>query len=182
VIILNEDIEDLEIIENLISSKQKGNITENRIVELVTLGSMGQLTCYLPNSDDDGIDLIVNMKGNFNTLYLQVKSRYKLSKQGKFIQNVGVSTFKANERFYIVFVYFNESNLEIENIWLIPSIDFQKIAFLKQAGDTYKSFFRITANPNQSNDRWDTYKIDKTRLGTRLLEVLKGNQDAGSIS
>jgi len=146
---MNSELELDEIDNDLISSKQKGTITENRIVELVTLGSKGQLTCYIPTSDDDGIDLIINQKGHFNPLYLQVKSRYKLSKQGKFIQNVGISTFQSNKRFYIVFVYFNETNLEIENIWLIPSIEFQRKAFLKEAGDTYKSFYRITANPKQ---------------------------------
>lgn len=42
-------------LEDKISSKQKGYITESRVAELITLGSQGQLTCYTPDSDDEGV-------------------------------------------------------------------------------------------------------------------------------
>ncbi|GGG86221.1 hypothetical protein [Paenibacillus radicis (ex Gao et al. 2016)] len=180
-----EAINDLEneiINDNFISSKQKGNITENRVVELITLGSRGQLTCYMPNSDDDGIDIIVNPKGKFNPLFIQVKSRYTLNSKGKFIQNVGINTFNSHINFYIVFLYFNQISLEVETIWLVPSIEFESNAFLKKAGDTYKSFYRITANPVKSNDKWEKYKIEKNKLGSKILEILLVCREVVTIS
>lgn len=81
-------------LEDKISSKQKGYITESRVAELITLGSRGQLTCYTPDSDDDGIDIIVNLKGEFRTVYVQVKSRFKLNKNKHFVQNVGLKDFQ----------------------------------------------------------------------------------------
>lgn len=84
-------------VEQRISSKQKGDVTESRIVELITLGSFGQLTCYYtPKSDDDGIDLIINKKSNFGPIFIQIKSRFKLNKGKQFIQNVGCATFKSH--------------------------------------------------------------------------------------
>lgn len=137
-----------------ISSKQKGQISENRSAEIITLSSKGELTCYTPSSDDDGIDLIVNPKNSFKPLFIQIKSRFKLQKSGQFIQNVGTKTFLADKKFLLLFVYFNSDTLEIDKLWLIPSINFEEIAYQKKAGKTYKSFYRFTANPNSDKDRW----------------------------
>lgn len=109
-------MEDNDDIKNYISTKQKGAITENRASEIITLSSRGRLTCYTPNSDDDGIDLIVNPKGTFKPLFIQVKSRFKLQKSGQFIQNVGANTFSADKSFYILFIYFNKETLEIDKL------------------------------------------------------------------
>lgn len=165
-------MEDFDDIRNYISTKQKGNITENRASEIITLSSLGQLTCYTPNSDDDGIDLIINPKASFKPIFIQVKSRFKLQKSGQFIQNVGVKTFLADHSFYLLFIYFNNETLEIDNIWLIPSHEFQNIAYKKKAGENYKSFFRFSANPKSKDDRWAKYSIDKSKLGNTLLEII----------
>jgi hypothetical protein len=99
-----------------ISSRQKGDIIENRTAEIITLSSNGDLTCYKPNSDDDGIDLIVNPKGKFKPLFIQVKGRFSLQKTGHFIQNVGTKTFSSNRLFYLLFVYFDKISLEVKCI------------------------------------------------------------------
>jgi len=131
---------------NNVSSKKKGQISENRTAEIITLSSNGELTCYIPSSDDDGIDLIVNPRNSFKPLFIQVKSRFKLQKTGQFIQNVGIQTFLGDDKFLILFVYFNSEMLEIEKLWLIPSLEFKKIAYKKEAGKNYKSFYRFSAN------------------------------------
>lgn len=156
-----------------ISSKQKGAITENRVAEIVTLSSRGQLTCYTPNSDDDGIDLIVNLKGDIQPIFIQVKGRFKLQKNGAYIQNVGLNTFTSNHRFYLLFVYFNKNNLEVEKLWLVPSYEFASLAHKQKEGDTYKSFFRFTANPKSTKDKWSRYSVDKADLGDKLMEIIR---------
>lgn len=42
-----------------LSSKQKGDIGEARVAELITLYGDEGLSCYQPMSDDEGLDLIV---------------------------------------------------------------------------------------------------------------------------
>lgn len=158
--------------EQKISSKQKGQISENRSAEIITLSSNGNLTCYIPSSDDDGIDLIVNPRNSFKPLFIQVKSRFKLQKTGQFIQNVGIKTFLADQKFWILFVYFNQETLEVEKLWLIPSIEFAKIAYEKKAGKNYKSFYRFSANPFSKSDRWSKYSIEKSKVGEKLLLII----------
>lgn len=164
----------IELLNNelTISSKQKGDIIENRTSEMITLSSKGRLTCYTPNSDDDGIDLIVNPRNEFKPLFIQIKSRFVLQKSGRFIQNVGKNTFSANEMFYLMFVYFNQSTLEVERIWLVPSVDFEKLAFDKKEGETYKSFYRINAGMANSKDKWSPYVVDKADLGSKLQNII----------
>jgi len=58
-------------------------------------------------------------------------------------------------------------------LWLIPSLEFKRIAYQKKAGKNYKSFYRFSANPKSLNDRWSKYIIDKSNLGNRLLEIIK---------
>jgi hypothetical protein len=156
-----------------ISSKQKGAITENRTAEIITLSSKGILTCYSPNSDDDGIDLIINPKGQFKPLFLQVKSRFILQKSGRFIQNVGKKTFSTDPRFYLLFVYFNQETLEVEKLWLIPSKDFELLAYEKKEGESYKAFYRFNAGPKSLNDKWARFSVDKSDLGNRLLDIIQ---------
>ena len=159
----------------VISSKQKGDITENRASEMITLGSQGRLTCYAPNSDDDGIDLIINPKSEFKPLFIQVKSRFKLQKSGRFVQNVSKGTFSANKNFYLLFIHFNQNSMEVETLWIIPSIDFASLAYDKKEGETYKSFYRFNAGPKSTKDKWANYRIDKAALGNELLAIIRKN-------
>ena len=110
-----------------LSSTQKGVVAVNRASEIIILSSNGKLTCYTPIADDDGIDLIINSKGSYKPIFLQVKSCFKLQKSGAFVQDVGVKTFRANKSFFILFIYFNIKTLEIDTLWLIPSFKFKHI-------------------------------------------------------
>lgn len=159
-----------------ISSRQKGDIIENRISEIITLSSSGALTCYSPNSDDDGIDLIVNPRGMFNPLLIQIKSRFNLQKSGQFVQNVGATTFGVNAHFFLIFAYFNPEELELEKLWMVRSLEFQDIAYKKSAGKNYKSFYRFSANPRSTKDRWAKFSVDKNDLGSKLLTVIGGER------
>lgn len=162
--LLNEEI--------TISSKQKGDIIENRTSEMITLSSKGKLTCYTPNSDDDGIDLIVNPRNEFKPLFIQIKSRFVLQKSGQFIQNVGMKTFSANKMFYLLFVYFNQSTLEVDRIWLIPSLDFESLAIKVKEGERFKPFYRFSAGMANSKDKWSSYAIDKSEVGSKLQDII----------
>ncbi len=100
----------------MLSSKQKGDIAESRTMEIITYSSEGNISCYKPIADDDGVDLIINKKGEIKPLFLQIKSRFKKNRNNRFIQNVGIKTFTESVYFYILFILFNEDSLEIERL------------------------------------------------------------------
>jgi len=159
-----------------VSSKQKGNILEKRFIELVSLGTNGQISCYTPDSDDDGIDVIINLKSHFKPLFIQVKSRFKTNTNGMYSQDIGTNTFKENANFYICFFLYNAEDYEIEKIWLVPSIEFKNKA-IELNPEKYAQKLRFAASPKDtSRDRWREYRIEKKELGTRLLEILSRRQ------
>jgi hypothetical protein len=157
-------------------SKQKGDIAENRIIELITYTSNGNISCYRPVADDDEIDIILNEKGKLAPLFIQVKSRFLLNKKNRFIQNVGINTFTEDSNFYLCFILFSDKSLDIQCLWLIPSFDFKEKAYLKSAGETYKSFYRFSANPDSEKDQCCQYQVTKEKIGHQIIEILNGNK------
>ncbi len=159
--------------EDELSSKQKGNILETRFIELIGLGSDGRLSCFTPDSDDDGIDIMVNKKGEFKPVFFQVKSRFKLNSNGVYSQDIGTNTFRVHERFYLCFFLYNVSDYDIDLIWLIPSADFQEKA-IEVNPQNYSQRLRFAASPNpDSTDKWNQYKVEKRDLAKRVERIIE---------
>lgn len=156
-----------------LSSKQKGNILERRFIELISLGSNGTLSCFTPDSDDDGLDCIVNRKGEYKPVFVQVKSRFNLDSSGIFSQDIGTSTFCADDKFYICFFLFSIDKYDIEKIWLVPSKDFEKKS-QEINSVNYKQKLRFAASPkDDSSDQWRQYRVEKKELAAKIEEIIE---------
>lgn len=159
-------------IESKLSTKQKGDVVENRVSEIITLSSQGRLTCFSPNTDDDGIDLIVNRKGYFTPIFLQIKGRFALTKGKCFIQNVNINTFRPHKNFFILFVYFDSNKLEVDTLWLVPSSSIISDAIYLKEGEHYKASYRFNASFSTNNVKWSEYKINKSELGNKIDDII----------
>ena len=53
------------------------------------------------------------------------------------------------------------------------SPEFERIAYRKKAGTSYKSFFRFTANPRSISDRWSKFALEKSQVGPKILEAIE---------
>ncbi len=154
-----------------ITNKQKGTIIENLVVELITFGSNGALTCYTPNADDDGLDLIINRKGDVNPLFIQVKSRFGLEKNGRYAHNIGVNTCKNHPLLYYIFLLYNQTARDIQCAWIVPSNElFEKIKVSEIAGR--QNHLRFGANPFSVKDKWSEFRINANEVGSYLLKKL----------
>jgi len=153
-----------------LSSKQKGDIAEARVAELITLYGDTEVSCFKPISDDEGIDLIVKPKGQFKTLYVQIKSRFGESPSGIFTANVKASGVLDNYSMVLVFCYFDTLDGDIsDHLWLVPAPDFVSKANKLMNG----SLLGFVAGRKQNNtNKWDNYLIDKTDLSTKIIEQL----------
>ncbi|MGC8776260.1 MAG: HTH domain-containing protein, partial [Minisyncoccia bacterium] len=90
-----------------VSTKQKGDIAEARIAELITLYGDTTLSCYKPLSDDEGIDLIVKEKGSLKTMYIQIKSRFGDNPNDIFTATTKTVSIADNYSMAIVFCFFD---------------------------------------------------------------------------
>ncbi len=112
-----------------VSTKQKGDIAEARIAELITLYGDTTLSCYKPLSDDEGIDLIVKEKGSLKTMYIQIKSRFGSNPDEIFTATVKAASVADNYSMAVVFCFFDTDEGDLWNyLWFVPAPDLIKSA------------------------------------------------------
>ena len=154
-----------------VSSKQKGDIAEARIAELVTLYGETTLSCYKPISDDDGIDLIVKEKRSLKTMYIQIKSRFGDNPNAIFTANVRSDAVIDNYSMATIFCFFDTEDGDIWNyLWFIPAPDFIKKANSLMGGKM-KGF--VAGRQRNESNKWDQYLIDKRNLANAIITQMK---------
>ncbi len=153
-----------------LSSKQKGDIGEARIAELITLYGDEGLSCYQPMSDDEGLDLIVKRRGGLDVVYVQVKTTYGYKDRG-FVSTVKEKNIFNKARMLIVFAYFDLSEGDLfPNLFCIPAPDFLRLTSNEKKNTTDRVFTVGLTNPDKS--KYAEFMIEKRELANRILEIM----------
>lgn len=157
-----------------VSTKQKGDIAEARIAELITLYGDEHLSCYKPISDDEGIDLIVKERNSFKPIYLQIKSNFGSKYKTPFVSNMKVSNVKEHYASFMVFCFFDEDEGDIwDYLWFIPTPEFVKQARIvrtKKRGELYNF---VAGRSRRETNIWDKYLFDKRDLANQIIAQMK---------
>lgn len=164
------EAERIKAINSNVSTKQKGDIAEARIAELITLFGDEALSCYRPISDDEGIDLVVKQKGSLKTLYIQIKSRWQ-DKSGSLIVDVKKRALVNSYAMGIVVCMFDVEAADIwDYVWFIPAPDF----IAKANGKTDDETLRFISGKNlERMGTWADYLIQKQDLANKLIEQMR---------
>ena len=155
-------------ISKTLSSKQKGDIAENRIAEIIMLYG-NKLSCYKPISDDEGIDLIVKKKETKDVFFIQVKSIWR--ERGVVVATVKRDSVLGKKNLGIVFCVFNTEDAEMGDLlWFIPANK-----FIKKAGfnKKYKRYVFVAGRNKRESNKWDQYLIDKRSLANTVINQMK---------
>jgi Protein of unknown function (DUF511). len=154
-----------------VSSRQKGDIAEARIAELITLYGDTTLSCYKPISDDEGIDLIVKEKGSLKTMYIQIKSRFGDNPDEVFTATTKTSGMVDNYSMAVVFCYFDTEEGDLwDYLWFVSGPDFIKNAN-KFTGGNMLGF--VAGRQKKESNKWDNYLIDKRDLANQIIAQMK---------
>lgn len=169
---LPDDAEDKSYrISSNISTKQKGDIAEARIAELITLYGDTNLSCYKPISDDDGIDLIIKEKGSLKTMYVQIKSRYGANPDEAFTATVKAGNMIEHYSVGVIFCYFDTEKGDLwDYLWFIPAPTFAKLAHKLDNG---RAFGFVAGRQKKQTNKWDDHLIDKRDLANQILAQMK---------
>lgn len=153
-----------------LNSKQKGDIAEARVAELLTLYGDEGLTCYRPISDDEGIDIIVKRRGKLEVVYIQVKSSFGYKDRG-FVSTVKEKNIVGKERMIMVFVYFDLSQGDIfDQVFCIPAPDFLRLTANEDKQPGERVFTVGLRNPDKS--KYAEFMIEKRELANRIIEIM----------
>lgn len=154
-----------------VSTKQKGDIAEARIAELITLYGDTTLSCYKPLSDDEGIDLIVKEKGSLKTMYLQVKSRFGDNPDAIFTATTKTVSIEDNYSVALIFCFFDTSDGDLwDYLWFVPAPDFIKMA---NKLDNGKMLGFVAGRKKKETNKWDQYLIDKRDLANAIIGQMR---------
>ncbi len=154
-----------------ISTRQKGNIAEARIAELIALYGDTTLACYKPLSDDEGIDLIVKEKGSLKTMYIQIKSRFGDNPDEIFAATTKSITVVDNYSMALIFCYFDTEEGDLwDYLWFVPAPDFIKMANRLNNGRLYGF---VAGRKKKESNKWDQYLIDKRGLANMIISQMK---------
>ena len=154
-----------------VSSRQKGDIAEARIAELITLYGDTTLSCYKPISDDEGIDLIVKEKGSLKTMYVQIKSRFGDNPNEIFTATTKTSGMVDNYSMAVVFCYFDTEEGDLwDYVWFVAAPDFIKHANKLNNGNMLGF---VAGRQKKESNKWDNYLIDKRGLANQIIDQMK---------
>jgi len=153
-----------------LNTKQKGDIAEARVAELLTLYGDEGLSCYRPISDDEGIDIIAKRREKLEVAYIQVKSSYGYKDRG-FVSSVREKQIVNKERMIMVFVYFDLSEGDLfDQIFCIPAPDFLKLTANEDKKPGERVFTVGLRNPDKS--KYAEFMIEKRELANRIIEIM----------
>jgi len=153
-----------------LNTKQKGDIAEARVAELLTLYGDEGLSCYRPISDDEGIDIIAKRREKLEVAYIQVKSSYGYKERG-FVSSVREKQIMNKERMILVFVYFDLSEGDLfDQIFCIPAPDFLRLTFNEDKKPGKRIFTVGLRNPDKS--KYAEFMIEKRELANRIIKIM----------
>ena len=153
-----------------LNSREKGDIVEDRIKDLIVLHGQGLLSVYRPVTDTKGVDMLVVKDGAFHPLFIQVKSRFVLHQKKNFLMDIGAN-FTPHPSFYVVGAYFDPTLIELSRYLLfVPTQHLVKKGTQVQARG--KKRYRVTTPLTlETKSKWRPYIIEKTELASKLLEL-----------
>lgn len=153
-------------------SARKGKAVEHLVAALAVLGSEGELNAWTGLVDDEGVDLVFQLRGQPQTLAVQVKSRFTtakgLAERSRFQTQVRAATFEPRPDLQMLFVVADPKRLEIGPLWLVPSERFAQLAVLDSRG---RHKFTTSAKEG-AGGMWAEFYLSKEELPSRLIAAV----------
>ena len=157
----------------MLSSTQSGTAGEQLFAACVTLTSVGELELFKPLTDDDHTDVTAGRRGKVPALAIQVKTALSLNRQGFAVAKMyfGDSNPREHPAFVYVVVYVVEAT--IDKGWLIPSADFNRLAYRGKGPRGKGLELEFMASPTRS-DKWSAFRSERLDLGPHLMTFIDG--------
>lgn len=133
------------------------------------VSSDGELQLFTPVADDDHVDATAGRRGGVPAIAIQVKTVREVDRSGLVEAKADYPVGRIREHPAFLYAVLLLPSVTIECAWLIPSPDFNRIAYRVSAGDRVQLEFR--GDPLR-DDRYSTFRVPPLQIGTRLLTVI----------
>lgn len=133
------------------------------------VSSDGELELFSPVADDDHVDATAGRRGGVPAIAIQVKTVREVDRNGLVEARADYPAGKIREHPAFLYAVLLLPSVTIESAWLIPSPDFNRIAYRVKSGD--REILEFRGDPT-SEDRYSAFRVPPLELGPRLLAVI----------
>lgn len=148
---------------------QLGRAGELALDLYAMVSSDGELELFSPVADDDHVDATAGRRGGVPAIAIQVKTVREVDRGGLVEAKADYPAGRIREHPAFLYAVLLLPSVTIECAWLIPSPDFNRIAYRVASGDREVLEFR--GDPSR-DDRYSTFRVPPLEIGPRLLAVI----------
>ncbi|HEV2033052.1 MAG TPA: hypothetical protein VGU71_02465 [Candidatus Dormibacteraeota bacterium] len=133
------------------------------------VSSDGELQLFTPVADDDHVDATAGRRGGVPAIAIQVKAAPKVDRSGSVEARASYPVGRVREHPAFLYAVLLLSSVTIKSAWIIPSPDFNRIAYRHTA--SRREILEFRGNPVR-DDRYSTFRVPPLEIGPRLLAVI----------
>jgi hypothetical protein len=131
--------------------------------------SDGELELFTPVADDDHVDATAGRRGGVPAIAIQVKTAREVDRNGSVEATADYPLGRVREHPAFLYAVLLLTSVRIESAWLVPSPDFNRLAYRRTAGD--REILEFRGDPSR-DDRYSIFRVPPLELGPRLLTVI----------
>jgi hypothetical protein len=133
------------------------------------VSSDGELQLFTPVADDDHVDATAGRRGGVPAIAIQVKTVREVDRNGLVEAKADYAVGQIRQHPAFLYAVLLLPSVTIECAWLVPSPDFNRIAYHVPTGERVQLEFR--GDPLRE-DRYSTFRVPPLEIGPRLLAVI----------
>ena len=133
------------------------------------VSSDGELELFTPVADDDHVDATAGRRGGLPAIAIQVKTAPKVDRGGLVEAKADYPAGHVREHPAFLYAVLLLSSVTVKSVWLIPSPDFNRIAYRRIAKD--REILEFRGDPLR-DDRYSGFRVPPLEIGPRLLSMI----------
>jgi hypothetical protein len=153
----------------MMDKTELGRAGELAMALYAMVSSDGELQLFTPVSDDDHVDATAGRRGGVPAIAIQVKTARSIDRNGMVEAKADYPVGRVREHRAFLYAMLLLPSVAIEAAWLLPSPDFNRLAYRRTAGD--REILEFRGDPTR-DDRYSTFRVPPLELGPRLLAVI----------
>jgi hypothetical protein len=146
-----------------------GRAGELAIALYSIVSSDGELELFTPVADDDHVDATAGRRGGVPAIAIQVKTAHKVDRNGSVEATADYPIGRVREHPAFLYAVLLLSSVQIQAAWLVPSPDFNRIAYRRIAKK--REILEFRGDPFR-DDRYLSFRVPPLEIGPRLLTVI----------
>jgi hypothetical protein len=138
------------------------------------VSSDGELQLFTPVADDDHVDATAGRRGGVPAIAIQVKTAREVDRTGSVEAKADYPAGRVREHPAFLYAVLLLPSVEIQAAWIVPSPDFNRIAYGRTAGD--REILEFRGDPSR-DDRYSRFRVPPLEIGPRLLTMIDALQE-----